>query len=90
MFEQPQQPTAPQPVVQPTQSCSKKSDDLEQIGTYYGSDMVDKIRSHSARNAYCILDDNELVNEAFIARLEQLPAHDRRREDLIALREKDK
>lgn len=92
MFDQPAQPQQPAPAQQPVQQPLKKnSDEYDQISTYYGNEIVDQFRTHSARNAYCVLEDNELDNEAFISRLEQLPAHNRRREDLLALREnKDK
>jgi cell division protein FtsZ len=92
MFDQPAPAATPAPAPQPTAAINKQQqDEYEQIGNYYGNEIVDQFRTHSARNAYCILEDNELDNEAFISRLEQLPAHNRHREDLIALRDsKDK
>jgi hypothetical protein len=89
MFDQPQAPAQPaQP--QPQVVQKPNNDEYDKIGTYYGSEVVDKFRAHSARNAYCVLDDNELDNEVLIARLEQLPAHNRRREDLNAIRNQEK
>jgi cell division protein FtsZ len=89
MFDQPQ--ATPQATSQPTPMAHPANDEYDKIGTYYGPEIVDQFRSHSARNAYCVLEDSELDNEALIARLEQLPAHNRRREDLMSLRDnKDK
>jgi hypothetical protein len=71
----------PHPVSTPV-----SSPDDNVIGTYYGKDLVEQLRTQSARNAYCILEDKELDNEEFITLLEQLPAHNRKREDLKKIR----
>jgi cell division protein FtsZ len=90
MFDQPQATSQPAPTQPTTPVAQPNNDEYDKIGTYYGPEVVDKFRTNSARSAYCVLDDNELDNEALIARLEQLPAHNRRREDLMALRNQEK
>ena len=63
---------------------------IDNIATFYGQEMADKMRLDVVRKAYYILDDEELTNEELIEEIEKLPAYNRSVEVLGELKEKFK
>lgn len=63
---------------------------IDNIATFYGEEMANKMRLDVARKAYYVLDNDDLTNEELIAAIEDLPAYNRSVEELGELKDKFK
>lgn len=77
----PAQPAGPQP-----RTATDAKDGIEAIRHFYGEETANRMLLDDTRKAYYILDEQDLTNEELIARLEHLPAYNRKLQDLGQLR----